>query len=321
MAITVALAGDTMLGRKVAERIGRAGPRSLVAAEVRDVVAGADLFLVNLECCISDRGSRWPAPGKPFHFRAPPAAVETLRWLGVTDVTLANNHALDYGTDALTDTRRLLTGAGIRVIGAGDDHAQARAATSIEVAGLRIALVGLTDHPPDFAATQNRPGVAYADLRAGVPPGLRRQVRDLRAAHDIVLVTPHWGPNMTTEPEPYVVDAAQVLLGDGATVVAGHSAHVFHGVADRILFDLGDFVDDYLVDGRLRNDLGMLWLLTLDRSGPMRLRAIPLALDYCFTRLADRAEYAWIAARFARACAAFGHEVHDFGDELVVSWV
>src|SRR5690606_22644023 len=136
----------------------------LFSAEIRELVADADLFLLNLECCISDRGSRWPAPGKPFHFRAPPAAVETLTWLGVTDVTLANNHALDYGTEALTDTRRLLTEGGIRVIGAGDDHDQAWAATSIESAGLRVAILGLTDHPRDFAATPSRPGVAYVDL-------------------------------------------------------------------------------------------------------------------------------------------------------------
>ncbi|HEX6262335.1 MAG TPA: CapA family protein, partial [Actinomycetota bacterium] len=101
MAITIALAGDTMLGRGVAERIEERGPRSLVAPEVASLMREADLCILNLECCISDRGEPWPAPGKPFFFRAPATAVETLVDLGVDAVTLANNHALDFGEVAL----------------------------------------------------------------------------------------------------------------------------------------------------------------------------------------------------------------------------
>ncbi|HEX5955352.1 MAG TPA: CapA family protein, partial [Solirubrobacterales bacterium] len=72
----LALAGDTMLGRGVAERLDRAPPQALFSAEVVEAAAGADLRIVNLECCISERGR--PAPGRVFHFRAPPAAVEAL---------------------------------------------------------------------------------------------------------------------------------------------------------------------------------------------------------------------------------------------------
>jgi hypothetical protein len=56
-----------------------------------------DLFVLNLECCTSERGERWTDPRKPFFFRAPPEAVELLCRLGVDCVTLANNHALDDG--------------------------------------------------------------------------------------------------------------------------------------------------------------------------------------------------------------------------------
>jgi len=103
MTVTVALAGDTMLGRGVARTLTTTPPAALVAPEVRDALGQADLVVLNLECCISERGRRWDAPGKPFFFRAPPRAVELLILLGVDCVTLANNHALDYGVDALTD--------------------------------------------------------------------------------------------------------------------------------------------------------------------------------------------------------------------------
>ncbi len=100
LVVRLALAGDTMLGRLVAERVVADGPASLFAPEVVEATRDADLFVLNLECCISERGRRW-APAKPFFFRAPPEATETLRLLGVDCVTLANNHALDYGSVAL----------------------------------------------------------------------------------------------------------------------------------------------------------------------------------------------------------------------------
>lgn len=316
--MTLALAGDTMLGRNVAEQIRRVGPRRLFAEEIRDIVGEADLFLLNLECCISDRGKRWPAFGKPFFFRAPPEAAETLAWLGVTDVTLANNHALDYGVEALEDTLDLLAAAGIRVVGAGRHVDEARRGEVVEVQGLRIAVLGVTDHPAEFGARIRRPGVAYADLRVDVPPWLTSRLAALRDDADLVLLTPHWGPNMVATPRPYVRAAAALLLAAGADVIAGHSAHVFHGVAGPVLYDLGDFIDDYRVEKRLHNDRGLLWLLTLGPDGPIRLQAVPLALDYCFTRPADRSEYAWVREHLRQACAAFGTDVRDDRDRLVI---
>jgi hypothetical protein len=54
--LRLALAGDTMLGRKVANAIGRVAARPLVDARVADSVREADLFVLNLECCIAERG-------------------------------------------------------------------------------------------------------------------------------------------------------------------------------------------------------------------------------------------------------------------------
>src|SRR5919109_5165205 len=146
----LALAGDTMLGRGVAQRLAEAPPASLFAPEVVEAAREADLFVLNLECCISERGSPWPDPGKPFFFRAPPAATETLQHLGVDCVTLANNHALDFGEDALLDTFEHLERAGIEWVGAAPDPQRARASVRVEAAGASIDLVGCSDHPDDF---------------------------------------------------------------------------------------------------------------------------------------------------------------------------
>jgi poly-gamma-glutamate capsule biosynthesis protein CapA/YwtB (metallophosphatase superfamily) len=318
MTVTVALAGDTMLGRGVARALATTPPEALVAPEVRAAIGQADLVVLNLECCISDRGRPWDAPGKSFFFRAPLRAVELLALLGTDCVTLANNHALDYGVEALADTLNLLAAAGIATVGAGTDLEQARRPTILATGGLRVAVLGVTDHPPDFAAGPDRPGVAFADLGRRVPDWLLERIRAADA--EVVLVTPHWGPNMTSEPVGHVRRAAAALVDAGATLVAGHSAHVPHGVAGRVLYDLGDFLDDYRVDPRLRNDLGLLFLVTLDGHGPVRLEALPLKLEFCHTRLASGEDAAWMRRRFRSACAALDTTVDEEADRLAVSW-
>ena len=300
------LAGDTMLGRKVAER----PPDTLLAPEVVAVAREADLFLLNLECCIAEGGSPWPDPRKPFFFRAPPSAVETLLELGVDCVTLANNHALDYGEEALLETFAHLEAAGIAYVGAGADLARARARLVLDGLGV----VALADHPPEYAAGPAKPGIAFADLwREPVPEWAL-------AACPGSLVTVHWGPNMVDAPVAHVRRAAAELVEAGAALVAGHSAHVFHGVAGRVLYDLGDFLDDYAVDPLLRNDIGLLFLVDLDADGPRRLEAVPLSLDFCHTRLARGADADWARERFRNACAAHGTEVRVEDGRLVVTW-
>jgi poly-gamma-glutamate synthesis protein (capsule biosynthesis protein) len=313
--VKLALAGDTMLGRRVAEALRSSPTEKLVADEVVAVAREADLFLLNLECCISERGQRWPDPRKPFFFRAPPSAVDLLCHLGVGCVTLANNHALDYGPDALLDTLDHLRAAGIAYAGAGSDEREARAPALLDAGGLRLAVLGVADHPPEYAAGRGSPGIAFAPLNGNLPAWLAAAVAAAEA--DAVLVSPHWGPNMTPEPTRPVRHAAAALLEAGATLVAGHSAHVFHGVAGRILYDLGDFLDDYATDPRLRNDLGLLFLVSLGSNGPTRIEAVPLKLEYCRTRLAEGADAAWISDRFRRACAGLGAEAVEADGRLV----
>ena len=320
MTATLALAGDTMLGRSVARTLATTPSQTLVAPEIRAALSQADLVVLNLECCISERGRPWEAPGKPFFFRAPPRAVELLALLGVDCVTLANNHALDYGVDALADTMDHLTAAGIATVGAGANLGQARRPAVLTARGLRLAVVGITDHPPDFAAGPDRPGVAFADLSRQVPSWLAQLVREAGAQVDVTLVTPHWGPNMTAAPVRHVRRAATALLEAGATLIAGHSAHVPHGVAGRVLYDLGDFLDDYRVDPGLRNDLGLLFLVTLDAAGPLRLEALPLKLEYCHTRLATGEDAVWMRRRFRSACAALDTSVAWADGRLIITW-
>jgi poly-gamma-glutamate synthesis protein (capsule biosynthesis protein) len=293
-----------MLGRGVAKVLGRGPPDSLVDPALAELTREADLFVLNLECCISERGE--PVP-KVFNFRAPPAAVETLLHLRVGCVSLANNHALDFGPDALLDTFAHLREAGIAWAGAGENEEQARSPTVVQ--GLPI--LAFADHEPGFAAGPEEPGTAFADIRHGLPDWLRE-----RAAG--ALVCPHWGPNMEPSPLPYLRAAARELREAAAFLVAGTSAHVFHGVEGNVLYDLGDFLDDYARDPVLRNDLGLLFLVELEPDGPRRIEAVPLKLEYAFTGLARDDDAAWILRRLRDACTELGTEVAEEDGRLVI---
>jgi poly-gamma-glutamate synthesis protein (capsule biosynthesis protein) len=215
---------------------------------------------------------------------------------------------------------------GVRWVGAGVELAAARAPVRVSTAGARIrgptvgadlSVVAFSDHPAEFAAEPGRAGIAFADVRGEVPEWLLDTIA--RAAADgPVLVSGHWGPNMTSEPLQYVRRAAARLRDGGAALIAGHSAHVFHGAAPGVLFDLGDFVDDYVVDRSLRNDLGLLFLVTLTGGRAETVEAVPLKLDYCHTRLAGGEEAEWVRRRFRAACAALGTEARESGGRVVV---
>src|SRR5438874_1973931 len=90
-----------------------------------------------------------------------------------------------------------------------------------EVSAITRGADACSAHPVDFAARTETPGIAHADLRRDpLPSWLGATLGGIEA--DVVIVSPHWGPNMTTEPLPYVRRSAAAMLDAGATLVAGH---------------------------------------------------------------------------------------------------
>ncbi len=304
MALSIGLVGDVMLGRGVGSAVARQSDVVVWGEQLRALTAGLDLVVANLECCLSLGGRRTRRiAGKPFFFRGPREAVTQLSALGVRAVGLANNHALDFEEWALAETLAVLDHAGIAVTGAGHGPASARRPVVLSARGSRVGVIAFSDHPVEYAAIEDdRLGIAYADLRRGVPAWLHEQLASLRETCDVVIAFAHWGPNMAPDPQPWQLPRAEELQRAGADLVAGHSAHVFHGVAwsagGPILTDLGDALDDYRVDPELRNDLG---LLAIWRPETDELELVGLRLRYAFTDLASGADADWIARRLQHA--------------------
>jgi len=179
-----------------------------------------DLTVVNVECPVSNLGTK--VPGKQFNFRGDPAALPAMREAGVEVGNLANNHAYDYGSSALVDTRRNLLRAGVQPVGAGKDAAEAARPAIFHVNGWTIAVVGVDEViDPDYeVATATKPGTAAGhDFQAALA-----EVRAANEQADLVVVDVHWGVELDTRPESYQVDQGHQLIESGADVIfVGHS--------------------------------------------------------------------------------------------------
>jgi poly-gamma-glutamate capsule biosynthesis protein CapA/YwtB (metallophosphatase superfamily) len=309
----IGLLGDVMLGRSVGDKLREEPGAALWSEELRSLCASLDLMICNVECCVSERGERTRRiPGKPFFFRAPPSAVAALRAIDVRAVSLANNHALDYGDQGLADTLGLLADGGIATAGAGQGAEAARSPVVVEAGGQQVGLLCVSDHPREYAAGPSTYGIAHAGLERGVPDWLLEELARLRECCELTIVFPHWGPNMSAEPAHWQRQAVAALQHAGASLVSGHSAHAFHGIEWKeggpVLFDLGDALDDYRVDPVLRNDLGVL-AIWRPGVGDEELELVGLKLEFCHTGLARAADAEWIAVRLDSACAELGARV------------
>lgn len=326
-AVTIALAGDVMLGRGVDRTFVERGP-AYPWGDLRPVLQDADAFLINLECALTAQRREWTDHGahKAFYFRTDPErGIACLAAGRVAFTSIANNHAGDYGDAGLIETIDKLTQARIAHAGAGRDLAAARRPAHIDVAGVRVAVVAFADHPAAWAATPTSPGINYLPISTAreTLAVVEQAIAESRAGADLVVCSLHWGPNMRSRPAPAFRAFARGVIDAGADVLFGHSAHVVQGIeiyrGRPILYDTGDFVDDYAVDSNLRNDLSALFLLRVAPSRVERLDLLPVHIRYDQANRAIGVDRAWFARRVADLCAELGTEIRDDGQRLNVA--
>lgn len=308
----LALTGDVMLGRLANAAAASRGAEH-PWGDVLPLLRSADALLVNLECALTRRTEGWrDGRAKAFYFRGDPERAESLRVARVTFASLANNHAGDFGAAGLLETIRVLDGAGIRHAGAGATLEEARRPAVLTARGRAIAVVACADYPVEWGATSSRPGIHVVPV--STEPGSFAPVEDaIRVARDraeIVVFSIHWGPNMRDRPTAEFRAFARRVIDAGATIFWGHSAHVVQGVefhdSRLILYDAGDFVDDYVVDPVLRNDLTALFLARVDERGVAGLSVVPVRIAGCRAALARGVDREDFVRLFTERCAETG---------------
>jgi poly-gamma-glutamate synthesis protein (capsule biosynthesis protein) len=320
--VRLIVGGDVMLGRGVGDVVRRTGPGHPLEP-LASLGRAADLFFANLECALSDRDVRYAGPPKAFYFRAGLPAAETLAGAGMDLVALANNHALDADIVGLRDTLHILQAKRIAHVGAGANREAAGRPARLTSRGQQFGVLACCDHQPDFAATNQRPGIRYVDVGdRTMMAELEQDVHALAALVDHVVVSCHWQLNWAPEVSGQYRAWGRSLVAAGARIVWGHGPHHFQGVEwiDRnvVLYSTGDLLDDYAVDPHFRNDRQLLFELTLDRAGVRTVRALPIELDFARTRPAAPEASGWIERRFRHACGALGSRVERDGSWLEV---
>ncbi|MFW5903689.1 MAG: CapA family protein [Halolamina sp.] len=320
----IGFVGDVMLGRSVNDHWAGRDPAGVWGSTL-DQLRELDSLALNLECCISDRGEPWP--NKTYSFRADPAfAVPALEAAGASVASLANNHALDFRAPALGDTRAHLAEAGVAHAGAGPDRQAALAPAVVDAGGLTVATIALTDRWPAYAASDDEAGTAYARLDRGDPVtrSLVREALERATAHDpdLVVASLHWGPNWETSPAATQVAFARWLIDRGVDVVHGHSAHVLQGVevyrGRPILYDAGDFVDDYVRKSGHQNKHGSLFELVVTEGRLDDLRLVPIRIEDETATLADAEAAAWVWEAMRERSEPFGTAVERDGDGVSI---
>lgn len=278
----LALAGDVMLGRLVNRWLQHV-PASYPWGDTLPLWKAAAWRSCNLECVLSDQGEPWPS--KAFCFRSDPRNVDVLKTCGISAVSLANNHVLDYGPEALLQMVDILDRAGIGHSGAGANSCKAKEPSLSRAGGLPVALVSVTDNEPEWAASPDRPGIRYVPMECADPRAqeLFEQVADLHQKGYFVVTSVHWGPNWGYQPLPEHGRFGRALIEAGADLVAGHSPHVPRGIeiyqGKPIVYSLGDFIDDYAVDPYERNDESFLLWVELDQNHATRLVLHPIVIE------------------------------------------
>jgi len=286
---TLFAGGDVNLGRWVPQKISEVGPKWALEA-ISDLTAGADVALVNLECVVSTKGRFWDkGEHRPFLYRARPELLDVLTEAGIDVVTVANNHTMDFGPDALLEELELLDAAGIAGAGAGKNLEAAAKPIYVQVGDLVVAVIAFETQFPISAATEEKPGVFHGDMVAPALEILKKPVAEAREHADLVVFSPHWGDNWTERPTEKLKELAHAVIDLGVDGVLGHSAHHIHGVevykGKPIVYDMGSLFFDTTGQGRMRYGAG--YVLEFDARGFSKLTMHPLLLKANRTERAE----------------------------------
>jgi poly-gamma-glutamate capsule biosynthesis protein CapA/YwtB (metallophosphatase superfamily) len=240
LSLRVVFVGDVMLDGGPGHLVANGGDPFLpLSALLKD----ADLTLANLECAITSSGE---VLRKDYTFKGPKSALPLLtRYFSA--VSLANNHALDWGKEGFLGELELLDKAKLAHFGAGRNTRAAHEPWVVERQGRRVAILGASAFGgPTFTPSATSPGVALL-----IESSIIADITAARIEHhaDLVILFLHWGEELEPAPTAAQRELAHRLIDAGADAIVGGHPHVIQPLEwykERpILYSLGNFVFDY----------------------------------------------------------------------------
>ncbi len=213
----------------------------LIFNDFKKELDGNDLNIVDLECPLTVEIKTIHKTGP--HLKASPKVINALKFAGVNVVAMANNHIKDYRSEGLLETIQHCKNAGIATMGVGSNLKEARAPYYIELKGIRIAILNITEN--EWSNTQG-------DESGANPLDLVKNFNDIQEAKeksDVVIVVFHGGNEFYELPSPRLKETFRFFVDAGASAVIGHHTHIVSGYeiykGSPLFFSLGNFCFDW----------------------------------------------------------------------------
>lgn len=283
--VHMTIAGDVLFSTSPLNKYDTTGKvTSILSQDLLQLMNTADITMVNLEFPFSLRGTKME--DKQYTFRADPARVTILNEMGIDVVSLANNHTLDFGTEALLDTIATLDNAQILSVGAGADLEQAKSPATMNVNGKSIAFLGASRVIPvtEWNATKYSPGV----FTTYDPTALIEEIKLAKQTNDFVVVYVHWGIEKKEYPEEYQREMAKQYIDAGADIVIGSHPHVLQGIeyynGKAIVYSLGNYIFGHTIDRTYLLDV------QIDADNTYQLRVVPCTTQNAYTHTIEDAK-------------------------------
>ncbi|MBQ7469136.1 MAG: CapA family protein [Pseudobutyrivibrio sp.] len=276
---SIVFTGDVELSEHVQAKYDASGISGVASPEIQALMQNADFTMINNEFCFSERGQQ--APDKQYTFRVNPSYVSILTDLGVDIAGLANNHVLDYGQDALTDTFTTISDAGIDYTGAGNSLEEAsKLVIKTDAKGRTYGFLACSHVIPvgSWNVVNSQPGeFCFYD-----ETDLLKAVEEADSQVDYLFVMLHWGTEHTTELTDYQVNDGHKLIDAGADAIIGMHSHCLQPVeyynGKPIFYSLGNFI----FNPTIKSGCGGAVEFTVDENDAVSYRIIPIvASDAC----------------------------------------
>ena len=270
--ISMSFVGDILLAGHVGEKINKDGV-NYPFAKIRPMLISSDLSIGNLESAVGISGV--PNSKKQYSFRADPKVLDGVKWSGIDILSIANNHVLDYGTEAFGETLDGIRSEGMYYVGAGKDDKEAYSPAIVEKHGKKIAVFAASRIVPsvDWHSGESWRGVASVYN----PNKLINRIKGVRGQVDMIAVYLHWGVEKEIMPKSYQRGLARQLIDSGADIVVGSHPHVLQGFefykGKLIAYSLGNFVFT-----NLKNETLVL-SVEYKQDGTQSARIIPCVIN------------------------------------------
>lgn len=268
--------GDLSLADGVESMIIKHGA-DFTFSKIRKTLSGHDVAFANLENVFTDTDEGRVSQAHLLKSR--PESMRAVHDAGFNVVSMANNHVLDYGKQAIVDTKKILDDCGIKYTGAGTHIAAAREPAVIEAQGVSLGFLAYA-MKGIHSAEQEQPGAAVIDREQ-----ITEDITTLKPKVDHVIVSLHYGLEFLDYPSPEFREICLHIADLGASLVIGHHPHVINGLERHanclIAYSLGNFIfDDRIMDYKTeKTRRGLVLHCTFDKKNLVDFEAVPTLIN------------------------------------------